>query len=376
MKELVIDCETTTKESGSPYSSDNRLCLVGCLWDSVYTSYRIEYDSEPYGKALEAIRDLVEEADVVIGHNIKFDLAWLKRYIPTLQVKKVRDTQLIEYLYSGQQISFPSLNQSLLMHGLEPKLDKVKELWQNGVDTPDIPLYILEPYLEQDVRQTYKLYQHQLKDARYRVIEELLDIQCRDLLVLLDIERHGLKMDMKGIQLESVILATKIKEIEADLKSFADINWGSAQQVSVVLYGGFIAGRKFEPLLKPNKRDERTATANYSDEELALLNEKRLLEKKQPMQRVYSVQEENLMRLKLDKETKRIITKYLELKKLNKLKSTYMDGILEIIETFGWVDTLHPIYNLVSTRTGRLSSNRPNAQNFPDELEKYVTSRY
>jgi len=57
-------------------------------------------------------------------------------------------------------------------------------------------------------------------------------------------------------------------------------------------------------------------------------------------------------------------------KKLTQLKSTFLSGLRDVIYNDGKV---HPAFNILGTKTGRLSSNDPNGQNLPspDEEDKY-----
>ena len=57
-----------------------------------------------------------------------------------------------------------------------------------------------------------------------------------------------------------------------------------------------------------------------------------------------------------------IIPLILEYRSLTKLKSTYIDGIVDLIKEDG---KIHTIYTQTLTRTGRLSSTEPNLQNIP-----------
>ena len=52
----------------------------------------------------------------------------------------------------------------------------------------------------------------------------------------------------------------------------------------------------------------------------------------------------------------------MEYRTLTKLKSTYCDGLLKVIDTDG---RIHTRFNQVETRTGRISSLEPNLQNIP-----------
>ena len=57
-----------------------------------------------------------------------------------------------------------------------------------------------------------------------------------------------------------------------------------------------------------------------------------------------------------------VVDDILEYRTLTKLKSTYCDGMIKVIEKDG---RIHSKFNQVETRTGRISSTEPNLQNIP-----------
>lgn len=59
-----------------------------------------------------------------------------------------------------------------------------------------------------------------------------------------------------------------------------------------------------------------------------------------------------------------IATKIVEARKLGKTKSTYMDALKNLCEYFD-DGRIHPSFNQAGARTGRLSTQTPNSQNFP-----------
>lgn len=62
-----------------------------------------------------------------------------------------------------------------------------------------------------------------------------------------------------------------------------------------------------------------------------------------------------------------IINEILEYRALAKLKSTYCDGLLKVIDNDG---RIHSTLNQTETRTGRISSTEPNLQNIPVRTEQ------
>jgi DNA polymerase-1 len=63
-----------------------------------------------------------------------------------------------------------------------------------------------------------------------------------------------------------------------------------------------------------------------------------------------------------------IVAKILEFRQLVKLKTTYIDGLKELVDPA--TSRVHTTYNQTITATGRLSSTEPNLQNIPVRLEQ------
>src|SRR5690625_2587313 len=79
----------------------------------------------------------------------------------------------------------------------------------------------------------------------------------------------------------------------------------------------------------------------------------------------YSTRSEVLEQLKNEHE---IIPKLLLYRQLGKLQSTYIEGLLKVID--GDTDKIHTRFNQALTQTGRLSSVEPNLQNIPIRIEE------
>src|SRR5699024_8200433 len=63
-----------------------------------------------------------------------------------------------------------------------------------------------------------------------------------------------------------------------------------------------------------------------------------------------------------------IISKILLYRQLGKLQSTYIEGLIKVID--GDTDKIHTRFNQALTQTGRLSSVEPNLQNIPIRIEE------
>ena len=201
MNYLILDVECTTSNKGNPFDQRNKLCLVGLKRSSSMKEQQleeiqiedIEYSNGPYGEKLKTIRSSVESSDLLVGFNVKFDLHWIRKYVPDIKFPPVWDCQLGEFILSNQRNVYPSLDEVCTRLNLGSKLGTVdSEYWNNGIDTTAIPRSVLDPYLTQDLDLTEKLFQYQYPLLKDNLVFKL---QCKDLLVLQEMEYNGLNYD-------------------------------------------------------------------------------------------------------------------------------------------------------------------------------------
>ncbi len=92
---------------------------------------------------------------------------------------------------------------------------------------------------------------------------------------------------------------------------------------------------------------------------------------------VYKTSEDVLRKLKGPKKDLEIIELLLKLSKLEKLVSTYFRGLPALNEKMGWPPgKLHGQFNQTLAVSGRLSSSKPNQQNFASEMQNIFISEY
>lgn len=326
---------------------------------------------------------LFTEADVVIGFNCKFDISWNRRVglpIP----RRIWDCQLAHFILTYQTQPFPSLQQVCEHYGLEGKIDKIAEYWNQGIDTPDIPHEELVEYLETDLDQTYQVYLKQKEqfETTHKHMYRLFQMHCADLLVLQDMEWNGLLYD-RGLSSKLSLEATeKLHELRQDiLGEYAPlpINLGSGDHLSAFLYGGTIVEEYRVPVgvyktgAKVGQPRFKILENRYDFPRQFEPLEKSALKK----EGYWSTEEAVLRSLKGTKEKKELLYKLDEYSKLDKLNSTYYMGINKLCDSSNWDGNwVHGQFNQVVTRTGRLSSSKPNLQNFSPEAKKLFYSRY
>ena len=164
-KILTFDVETTTHNYGHFADKRNSLVLSGFKWlGEPPFHFPHNHCSLDYQDHREKIQTVKNEASCLVGFNIKFDLHWMKNLGINLDNISVWDCQLAEFILSSQTLkpNKNSLNEALTRHSLPLKLDVVKtEFWDKGIDTYDIPMDVLVPYLDQDLIATESLFKIQ-----------------------------------------------------------------------------------------------------------------------------------------------------------------------------------------------------------------------
>ena len=316
--------------------------------------------------------------------NGKFDLAWCHRYGIDLSDREIWDVQLGEFLLNHQSTPYPSLDQALLKYGLEPKDPTIEnEYWSVGIDTDAIPPNKILSYLSGDLEKTDAIYQLQL-GLIHEDLRVLHKLQCMDLLVLLEMERNGILFDFGTMSVEKTRLQDELMGMDHTINNFAG-NWphfnpDSGDHLSQLLYGGTISVDIAEPYEHTYKSGSKAGTTETRNR--WVVETKSYPRLVQPLQGselkkpgFYSTEESTL--LKLRPKCRELIDALLSRSKVEKLLSTYLVGIPKHLEKYDWQDgIIHGTINQCVAITGRLSATKPNQQNFPEEITKYIRTRY
>lgn len=154
---LILDVETLISNKGNPFDITNKCVCVGLKYTNVEAC--IWYNEEA-----KVIQPIINNASLIVGFNLKFDLHWLRRIGIDISKIKVWDCQLAEFLLNNQQTKYPSLDQAAEKYSLPKKLDVVKsEYWDKGIDTDMVPREVLSEYLTQDLVLTQQVFEIQRK---------------------------------------------------------------------------------------------------------------------------------------------------------------------------------------------------------------------
>ena len=372
MKLLTLDVETSTYNKGNCYDSRNSLVCCSALssWNG---SVCLPTTSIP------TLQTDISKASLIIGFNFKFDLAWLKKAGLVFTGKQIWDVQIAEFILSSQTEKFPSLNDTCLKYGLDVKLDVVKtEYWDKGIDTVDIPWEVLSEYAIKDVELTLACYHKQIA-LMTEEQKKLCYLMCQDLVVLQEMEENGIAFDEDLCTERSIEVSKRAEELREQLAATypaVPINFGSNDHLSAFLYGGVVKedGKEHVGFYKSGIKAGQPKYKNIVIEHTLPRLYQPLKGSEMAKPGNYAVNEDTLRKLR---GRKGLVEELLELSKLEKLNGTYYKGLTQLRETMHWrPNTLHGNFNQTIAQTGRLSSSKPNLQNFATDLQDIFVSRY
>lgn len=269
-----------------------------------------------------------------IGQNIKYDILLLARY--QIAVKgPIFDTMLAHYLIDPDtRHGMDVLAENYLNYKPLSITELIGSKGKKQGNMRDVELDLIKEYASEDADITL-----QLKEIFKPLLEETNTLSLANevefplVYVLAEIERNGVRIDIDALQQFSKNLETDIRLLEQTIYEKAGVNFNiaSPKQLGEVLFDK----------LKLDPKAKKTKTGQYKTGEDVLL----------------------ALAYKSD-----IVQDILSFRQLQKLKSTYVDALPELINA----DTglIHTSYNQAVAATGRLSSTNPNLQNIPIRTER------
>lgn len=168
----VLDIETTihrddrNKIVGSCWSKLNKLVLYGQLVPISLKDW-MSVDAEDVIQILEEEPAQPDTDILVVGHNLKFDLGWLRfRYGWDISRLKIWDTMVYEYLKAGGLDVELNLAACCRRYGIEAEhKDFLKEVFASGLNTDTCDRPALTEYLRKDLISTNELFKRQWEET-------------------------------------------------------------------------------------------------------------------------------------------------------------------------------------------------------------------
>lgn len=383
---VVIDAETTIK-APAPFKFKAHPAFIGNK--VVAWGWQAHVHKElvtQYGGGRGAMLPKSNKPMLLVGHNIKFDLQYMRRWAAPDQNKHlIWDTGVAHYMMTGQRVKMPSLNDVAAFYDLGAKLDNgVKDLWDMGVQTEDIDPKVLTKYLEQDVALTHKVFLAQmerLKDLP-KLRDHILRVSTASIF-LAQCELNGIPFDRSGVLATAMQAEKDIADAKAALYEVAEARYSipstvrdmwdptTPSSIGKLLFDLPITVEDWEPagrVLKSGKIAKRRR--RIPTEYKAKRDNINDTMSKLPVPKTASgaIQTSDDLLDALSKLRADIVEPVRKYRANLKLYSTYLAPTLE----WGVYGSVFPSYHLTTTATGRSSSAGPNAQQFPPELEKHL----
>ena len=251
----VLDIETTFTKEGdpSPFNPDNRLVSVGINDEYYFFHHSDLFETSMANENKKSVQDILDKSELVIGHNLKFDMSWLYQCGFTYK-GKLYDTMLGEYIINRGEKKSVSLKESCRRRGISLKSDILATYMNEGYGIDEIPMPKLEEYGKQDVKITKELYEAQIETFNSHANSNLIptrDLMNNFLQVLIDMEMNGNHVDSDKLDLvekelnqEYYQLKSKIDKIVAQMMGDTKINLSSTEDLSKVIYSRKVQDKK------------------------------------------------------------------------------------------------------------------------------------
>ena len=268
-----------------------------------------------------------------IGQNLKYDALVLKKY--GVDVKgPLFDTMLAHYLLDPDS-----------RHGMDAMAENYLNYTPVSISTliggrnlpktmREVELRKIAEYAAEDADITFQLKEKiepELKDPD--LVKLLNEVELPLLKVLTTVEFNGVKIDEEALKVMSGELeeeAVKVRDRVYELAG-EEFNIASPKQLGIILF----------EKLKLDDKPKKTKSGQYA------------------------TGEEILSRMESQHE---IAKRILEFRELQKLKSTYVDALPNMVSSYDGL--IHTNYSQTVAATGRLSSINPNLQNIPIRTSK------
>jgi DNA polymerase-1 len=295
------------------------------------------YVDVPQKDALEILnffKPFFESENIIkVGQNIKFDKHILLNYNINLS-NACFDTMLAHYLIDADlRHGMDFLANTYLQYQPISIEELIGKKGKNQLSMRSVELEKIKEYAAEDADITLQLkhvFEPKLKEVNAQRLFEKIEMPLMH--VLCNMEREGVRINTSFLQEYSTELGAEVATLETRIHQLAGLsfNIASPKQLGEVLFDH----------LKLDPKAKKTKTGQYQTGEDVL----------------QKLSEHEIVRC------------ILEIRQLQKLKSTYVDALPELVNAK--TGRVHTSFNQAVAATGRLSSTQPNLQNIPIRTDK------
>lgn len=390
-KILCFDLETTGK---SPYLKDSKIVCISLTDKTHYGVVIPLYHHEtPFwgwekGFIVKLLRWLLEDESIPkVAHNGKFDIEWLYYWLD-IDVKNFSfDTMLAHYLCISEEQGTQGLKGQAWeftdMGGYDNALDEERQKLPEAIryNYDNIPWDVLKTYAVADVDcclRLMELYQPKIEEnEQWKTI--MNDIMMPASYALRDIEGNGMKFDVELSKHYAQTYSEEIARITARLESYPEVVqlerqkqalWQEREKIKLIPKKDRTPEeqKKFEQYKKyENYKFNWSSPAQLSE---LLYDKLGLVTSITTDTGAFSTGEEAMNEIREQHEIPDLL---LELRKVTTLNGMFIQKLPEMRDSS---DIVHPSFNITGTVTGRMSSENPNAQQFPRKAENPLLFQY
>lgn len=260
------------------------------------------------------------------GQNIKFD-ALILRYHGIFLSPISDDSMIASYIldpagpHNMDALSLKYLDHETIHY------EDVTKVGKRKIGFDEVPIDLAAEYSAEDADVTYRLVQilrNKLREEKRLSLYEEIEIPLTN--ILIQMETDGVRVDIPFLKKKSKEFEKELAELEKEIyrEAGTEFNIQSTKQLSQILF------QKLGLAVK-----KRTKTGFSTDVHV-----------------LEALSEEHPLPAKI-----------LSYREFAKLKSTYVDALIELADPE--TSRVHTSYNQTVAETGRLSSSNPNLQNIP-----------
>lgn len=423
LEEFAFDTETNTLRVLG-YNRYFRIAGISISWGA-YHNYYIPLGhlrDEDIDRQLDLdvvvkyLKPIFERTDVrIIGHNLKFDMHVLARIGINIKTLDLFDTMIASWLCdentpnglkenSAEKMGIDQTHFKEVTENVTPDVKKKFGLKANSKATFDMVL-IDEgaPYATDDAFYTFMLYQGFLDELEEQGMDKIyFKVYVPFLRTIYEMERKGVTVDTERLEEMSEEINKDMEDLQYQITELAGVEFSlsSNAQLAELLFG-YASTPKAQNLEKLPKIVQRMfdegdeealaergffiAPDEHNHIQLYKQTGNPAIQKKSFRFRVLSTTASGAPQTNADvfwkitqmsfkdkrkQEGVKLCELMLEYKKLEKLRSAFIDGLKEQLYEDG---KAHPSFNIIGTDSGRLSCSSPNLQQLPkaDEEDKY-----
>lgn len=392
MKVLALDFETSIGTTiHGPSFRDTSNDIFTFIWATHPANVQVAHAEKGWKR--ELVGNLEEEiynTDTIIGHNISFDLCyvWNNKAIVNFVLRggKIWDTQLTEYILTGQQHTTASLTELQLKYlGVKEKPSRISYLFKKGIGADEIVqardrcprlFKLYDYYCHTDGKTPLLIFKKQYIRAKQQNMLEIVEMYNDYLLSIINMTCTGIKIDVakaEALYRDFMIKHLQyLKEAQDILKSvwtdprLPEFNVNSPDHKSAVLFGGElkVVEKKQDGFFKNGNPRFRNIEEIVKLKGFGLKTDLTRASKKPG---IYSTNDKVLANIKASQNAPMEVLRYIELQELSmkykKAAKTYCRAFIDRNIN----GLLYPHFNTTITPTGRLTSSEPNMQNIPSK---------